>query len=153
MDGQNVHLGVKQQGWRVDWARFRIYLRERYGVEKAFIFLGYVEGNEGLYLMLREAGFVCVFKPISRGPDGRVKGNCDAELVLKAALELPNYEKAVIVSGDGDFYCLVEHLRSVGKIRAILVPDRACYSMLLKVFGPRLIDFMNDLERRIGLPK
>jgi uncharacterized LabA/DUF88 family protein len=40
-------------------------------------------------------------------PSGRVKGNVDAELVLHTMIEYDNYSKAIIISGDGDFFCLV----------------------------------------------
>ena len=46
--------------------------------------------------------------------DGHTKGNCDADLVLKAMVEYPNYEQAVIVNGDGDFYSLIDHLNRRG---------------------------------------
>ena len=107
IDSQNLNLGVKSQGWKLDFARFRKYLKERYGVEKAFLFIGFVEGNQSLYTYLQESGYICIFKPTLVYKDGTIKGNCDAELVLHTMIEYPNYEKAVIVSGDGDFFCLV----------------------------------------------
>jgi uncharacterized LabA/DUF88 family protein len=39
--------------------------------------------------------------------NGKIRGNDDAELVLHAMIDIQNYEKAVIVSGDGDFHCLI----------------------------------------------
>ncbi|MBI4234787.1 NYN domain-containing protein, partial [Candidatus Peregrinibacteria bacterium] len=77
---------------------------EKYKVDKAFLFIGYIEGNNRLYSLLQEAGFICIFKPTLKYKDGTTKGNCDAELVLKAMIEYVNYDKAVIVTGDGDFY-------------------------------------------------
>jgi uncharacterized LabA/DUF88 family protein len=49
-------------------------------------------------------------------PAGKVKGNVDAELVLHAMIEYPNYDKALIVTGDGDFFCLVEYLIKQDKL-------------------------------------
>jgi uncharacterized LabA/DUF88 family protein len=37
--------------------------------------------------------------------------------------ELPNYHRAVIVSGDGDFYCLVEYLAAKGRLAKLLTPN------------------------------
>ncbi|MBL7158947.1 hypothetical protein ISS85_00520 [Candidatus Microgenomates bacterium] len=34
IDSQNLNLGVLSQGWRLDFARFRVYLKEKYKVEK-----------------------------------------------------------------------------------------------------------------------
>ena len=53
IDSQNLNLSIQSLGWHLDFARFRIYLREKYKVEKAFLFIGYVEGNEDLYNFLQ----------------------------------------------------------------------------------------------------
>jgi endonuclease YncB( thermonuclease family) len=49
IDGQNMHKGTVQQGWRVDYGKFRVYLRNKYQVEKAYIFFGYLKENEFFY--------------------------------------------------------------------------------------------------------
>ena len=87
IDSQNVNLSIRQLGWKLDWLRFRIYLKEKLGVTKAFLFIGYIEGNNELYVHLQEAGFLCIFKPTLKYKDGHTKGNCDAELVLQAMIE------------------------------------------------------------------
>lgn len=154
IDSQNLNLAIRDLGWRLDFARFRIYLGENYGVAKAFLFIGYIEGNNDLYKSLQEAGFICIFKPTLKYHDGTTKGNCDAELVLQTMIELPNYEKAVIVTGDGDFHCLVKYLVEKGKLKAILVPNRNKFSALLKfkMFRP-FLRFMNDLQELLAYTK
>jgi len=151
IDSQNVNLAIRSLGWQLDWFRFRIYLKEKYAVSKAFLFIGYVEGNNELYKTLQEAGFICIFKPTLTYKDGTTKGNCDAELVLHAMIEFDKYEKAVIVTGDGDFYCLIKHLLECKKLEAILVPNRQRFSGLLKfrAFRP-FLRYMNELEVKLG---
>jgi len=61
IDSQNLNLGVLDQGWKLDFARFRVYLRDKYNITKAFLFIGYVKGNEGLYKYLQESGYICIF--------------------------------------------------------------------------------------------
>jgi len=46
IDSQNVNLAIRDQGWVLDWGKFRIYLREKYGVERAYFFIGYVHENK-----------------------------------------------------------------------------------------------------------
>jgi uncharacterized LabA/DUF88 family protein len=75
--------------------------------------------------------------------DGVIKGNCDAELVLHAMIEYPNFDKAVIISGDGDFHCLVEHLLKEEKLLKVLIPRKDKYSALLRKFREHLF-FIND---------
>lgn len=42
IDSQNLNLAVRDMGWKLDFARFRVYLKEKYGVDKAYILIGYV---------------------------------------------------------------------------------------------------------------
>lgn len=154
IDSQNVNLSIQALGWKLDFARWRVYLKEKYAVARAFLFIGYVEGNNDLYIHLQEAGFICIFKPTLKYKDGSTKGNCDAELVLQAMIEFENYTKAVIVTGDGDFYCLVKHLIEKDKFKCLLVPNRLKFSALLKLkqFRPYL-RYMNDLRRKLEYKK
>lgn len=153
VDSQNVNLAVRALGWKLDFKRFRVYLKEKYGVTKAFLFIGYIEGNNDLYLKLQEAGFLCIFKPTLKYKDGTTKGNCDAELVLHAMIEFKNYDKAIIVTGDGDFYCLVQYLIEQGKFELVLIPNMSKYSALLKRFGKKQLNFMNDLRNKLEYKK
>lgn len=150
IDSQNVNLGIRDLGWKLDWKKFRIYLKEKYGVGTAYMFIGYMEENQDLYLSLQKSGYILIFKEILHNKEGFVKGNCDAELVLQAMLDLPKYKKAVIVSGDGDFACLVRHLRKQNKLEKVLVPNTKKYSALLKKAGENeYLDFMNNLKRKL----
>lgn len=154
IDSQNVNLAIRSLGWKLDFARFRVYLKEKYGVTKAFLFIGYIEGNNELYISLQSAGFLCIFKPTLEYKDGSTKGNCDAELVLHAMIEYPNYDKAIIVTGDGDFYCLVQYLLEKDKLSAVIIPNRFKFSALLKFKAfRRHLRFMNDLKGLLAYEK
>ena len=154
IDSQNLNLSINSLGWKLDFARFRIYLKEKYGVKKAFLFIGYVEGNDKLYNFLEKAGFICIFKPSLEYKDGTTKGNVDAELVLQTMIEYSNFNKAVIVSGDGDFYCLIKHLLEQDKLKAVLIPNSFKFSALLKfkIIRPYL-RFMNNLNKKLSYKK
>jgi uncharacterized LabA/DUF88 family protein len=155
IDSQNLNLGVRSQGWQFDWQKFRQYLRNKYHVEKAFLFIGKVLGNERLYQFLKQSGYQLVFKPtLEHYTKGKIsiKGNVDAELVLHTMIQLTNYHQAIIVTGDGDFYCLVEYLVKQKKLLKILVPT-ARYSALLRRFNKdnyiaRIDLLRNSLEKK-----
>lgn len=149
IDSQNLNLSIQRLGWRLDFFRFRIYLKEKYNVSVAYLFIGYLPENQDLYNSLQKYGYVLIFKPTLRYKDGRVKGNCDAELVLQAMIDYANYHKAVIVTGDGDFHCLVRYLFSQEKLEQVLIPDRFNYSGLLKKAGANKLAFMNDLRGKL----
>jgi uncharacterized LabA/DUF88 family protein len=148
IDSQNLNRGTQKMGWKMDWKKFREFLRDKYDVEKAFMFIGYKPDYSDLYEQLHSQGYLVVLKPTlemfnepkvegeEEGPEEEkkvAKGNVDADLVLHVMKEKPNYQKAVIVSGDGDFYTLIEHLDQEGKLLKVLTPNWQ-YSSLLKPF-------------------
>jgi uncharacterized LabA/DUF88 family protein len=154
IDSQNVNLNIRNQGWILDLARFRVYLREKYGITKAFLFVGYIEENKKMYDFLVRTGYVCIFKPTLEYKDGTTKGNCDAELVLHTMIEYPNYNKAIIVSGDGDFYCLANYLLEQKKLKAIIIPNELKFSALLKIkILKQYLRFMNGLKHKLSYKK
>ena len=154
IDSQNLNLGIRSLGWKLNFARFRVYLKEKYGVTKAFLFIGYIEGNNKLYVSLQEAGFICIFKPTLKYKDGTTKGNCDAELVLKAMIEYENFDKAVIVTGDGDFHCLIHHFIQNEKLGVVIIPNRFSFSALLKMdYIQSYLRYMNDLKSKLQYKK
>ena len=148
IDSQNVNLAIRAQGWTLDFRKFQRYLADKYHITKAFLFIGYVPENRGLYTYLQQHGYIVVFKPTLRTPDGTVKGNVDAELVLHAMIEFPNYDKAIIVTGDGDFHCLVDYLLRHNKLERLLIPNRRRFSSLYRKMMPH-IHFMNSLREKL----
>lgn len=156
IDSQNLNLGVQDAGWKLDFAKFRQFLRDTYKVEQAYLFIGQMLENQRLYLSLQRAGFILVFKPTQHYfKDGRktTKGNVDAELVLYAAARLiDEFDEAVIVSGDGDFACLYEYLEEKGKLGKVLVPNKDKYSKLLKPYLPKL-DYVSTKRAKLEYKK
>jgi Uncharacterized conserved protein len=107
---------------------------------------------ERLYAYLQSVGYICIFKPTMTLPDGTVKGNVDAELVLHTMIEYPNYDRAVIVSGDGDFHCLVSYLLERDKLACLLVPNAKKCSKLLKSLsnsGRQIINHIADQRNKM----
>lgn len=155
IDSQNLNLGVRSTGWQIDYRKFRLYLSNKYHVTRAFMFIGMIASNQRLYTQLQSAGFILVFKPTIRYfKNGRetVKGNVDAELVLHAAaIEFDKYDKAVIVTGDGDFACLMEFLVDKHKLLHVLTPN-AKYSQLLKPFSSFIVQ-IDQFKKSVAYQK
>jgi uncharacterized LabA/DUF88 family protein len=149
-----VNLGTKEliyKGWKLDFKRFFIYLQDKYKVEKAFLFIGRVSGNESLYTFLEGVGYQVIYKPTldyAEGKEKFTKGNVDAELVLHTMIEYPNYSKAIIVSGDGDYFCLIEYLELQNKLLRIFIPNKMSYSSLLRKFNRYLV-YLTDLQAKL----
>lgn len=168
IDSQNLNLGTQKVGFKMDWRKFRQYLADKYNVTHAFMFIGYMAENESLYELMHELGYLVALKPTldissqqpSNGeaaegqhtskPDEKpvVKGNIDADLVLYAMKEFPNYDKAIIVSGDGDFLSLIEYLAEQNKLLNVMTPNWQ-YSSLLKQFEDRIVR-IDQLKRELA---
>ena len=160
IDSQNLNLGTSKnirsrkaklvyKGWKLDFRKFRVYLSDKFHVSKAFLFIGHLPQNEQMYKRLRSQGYEIIFKPTIKDFFGKPKGNIDAELVLhSAAIEYPKYDKAVVASGDGDFYCLYEYLEKKRKLARIIIPNRYSESSLLKGFQ-RYKTFLNREQEKL----
>ncbi|MEK7068607.1 MAG: hypothetical protein AAB964_02220, partial [Patescibacteria group bacterium] len=55
IDGANLHKGVEGLGWELDYNKFRVWLREKYAVNKAYLFLGLIPGYGQLYKYLQHS--------------------------------------------------------------------------------------------------
>jgi uncharacterized LabA/DUF88 family protein len=150
IDSQNLNLGIQDLGWTLDFKKFRVYLKEKYKVGRAYLFLGFLPQNQPLYDNLEKWGYQLIFKPVLNHKSKSIKGNCDAEMILQAMIDYPVYERAVIVTGDGDFYCLVDHLFKQNKLGYLLVPNKKKFSALLKRSAPDKLIFLDDLQKRLS---
>ena len=140
IDAANLHNGVNTSGWKLDYRRFRIWLKDKYSVERAYLFIGLVSKYKDLYNFLQEAGFTLVFKETIFDGDGNIKGNCDTDLVLRAVCDAyeNNCHRAIIVSSDGDYASLVKFLLVKNRLEVILSPSNSskCSILLKRTSAP-----------------
>ena len=153
IDGANLYEALKELKWSLDYRRFKVWLSEKYCVSRAYIFIGLIPKYKNLYTYLQEAGFTLIFKETTYDGDGKPKGNCDADLVLQAMIDLPDYDKAVIITGDGDFASLVRYLKEQRKLSVLLAPDKNRYSGLLETAAGEQIAFLSDERTRLAMKK
>lgn len=155
IDGANLHRGIVDFGWKLDYARFRVWLSDKYNVNRAYIFIGLIPKYKDLYTYLQEAGFTLIFKEVVYDGDGRPKGNCDADLVLQAVHDAyeNKFRKAIIVSSDGDYASLVKFLIESGKLKTILSPHTKdlCSILLKRTNAP--IAYLNDQKSILQIKK
>jgi len=159
IDGQNLYLAttMRDDPWRVDLSRFRIYLEEKYDVEKAYYYLGYVqdgEHREELYDEIQTAGFILVFREHNSAMLGKKKGNVDSDVifsVMKRMYKKEDFEKIILVSGDGDYKMLVDFLIEEDRFKKVLFPDQKRASSLYKSITRMYFDDLskNDIRTKI----
>jgi uncharacterized LabA/DUF88 family protein len=135
IDGANLYKGIESLGWKLDYLRFRKWLTDKYQVKRSYLFIGLVPKFKDLYTYLQESGFTLIFKETTYDGSGKIKGNCDADLVLQVISDYyeNNFGKAVIVASDGDYASLIDFLKDRKRIKILLSPadERKC-SILLK---------------------
>lgn len=122
IDRQNLHLGTREENWSIDFRRFRVYLKDKYKVEEAYYFIGYMEGglcNQSMYNNIQRAGFILVFKNHASEMVTHKKGNVDSDIIFQVTKDLVDrkeeFDKVILVSGDGDYNKLVDYLITKNK--------------------------------------
>lgn len=144
IDGNNLYRSAKELGYEINYKKFRGWLRQKYNPANIYLFIGLVPSRTSFYHYLEECGYILIFKQtVSFG--GRVKGNCDAELVLKSVSDFytKSFSLCILITGDGDFGCLVEFLKENKVIDLVISPDEYKCSILLKNKNTE-ITFLND---------
>ncbi len=153
IDGQNVYLGTTKYGWKINLKKFRVYLQDKYHVEKAYYFFGYLEEtNDDIYKELQEAGFIVSFKEHNKLAKSQKKGNVDTDIVfevMKQYIDNNDFDKIILVSGDGDYNKLVKYLISKNVFKKILFPNKKYASSLYKALGSEFFDYLENIKTYI----
>jgi len=134
IDASNLKFGVSQSGWKLDYKSFMSWMRDKFGVRKAILFMGLIPENFELYNYLQSIGYDICFRPTITNKEGKTKGNVDGELILAIAKDFyeKRLEKALLVAGDGDYHCIVEFLKEKNIPITIVSPNNKYLSLLLK---------------------
>lgn len=152
IDGANLHKGVESSEWKLDYRKFRSWIRQKFGVTEAYLFIGLMSKHADLYTSLQSLGYKLIFKEIVYDGSGKPKGNCDADLVLQAAKDYyENRPKTVLlVSSDGDYAPLVRFWQEKKIFCAIVSPASiAKCSILLKRTGVPII-YLEDMKHKLS---
>jgi uncharacterized LabA/DUF88 family protein len=162
IDGQNLHMATAKRDvdpWKLDLARFRIYLEKKYNVSRAYYFLGYLDDSQDkLYESIQTAGFILVFREHTSLMLGKKKGNVDSDIILQVMKKLyyrESFGKVILVSGDGDYKQLVDFLITENRFEKVLFPDGQRASSLYKKLGAPYFAALDepDTRRKIEMKK
>lgn len=148
IDTQNLNLSIKDLWRKLDRKKLRKHLLKKYGVQKVYLFIWYIASNQDLYSFFQDCWYHLIFKPVLE-LNGKTKGNVDAELVLQAMIDFNTYDKAVIITGDGDFACLIKHLYEKKKLLTLIVPNHKRYSVFLKRAAKDKIDSIANKKTKL----
>jgi uncharacterized LabA/DUF88 family protein len=161
IDGINLHLTYesKDLDWDIDYGKLYEYLEKRHNVTTAYYFLGFIERNQRIYDDLTANGYELKYREVSEFPtkpvlcqhcksivkgDGiTTKCDCDADIVLQIMDDIEEYDKAILITSDGDFDNVVRKLLQVNKLKLVLAPCKKGCSKLLKRASKGRIDFLD----------
>ena len=191
IDASNLFYGgEKSLGWKIDYRKLLIYLKDKYKISKALYFGGVeihdfdfdylknetvpVEGLEKcltkiinergdkmseaillllnrhlqrirFYLKLEKFGYELHLKPVKlyEQDDGTTKrkANCDVDMTFYLMKEKDSFDKAVILSGDGDFLPILKYLKEKGKEIIVLARGPRTAREIRQFAGGNFRDF------------
>ncbi len=114
VDVQNIYYTTREQfsanfDYNAFWAE-ATYDRE---VVSAFAYAIHRgdEKQRQFQNILRAIGFEVKLKPFIQRADGSAKGDWDVGITIDAIACAPHIDKLILLSGDGDFALLVDHLK------------------------------------------
>jgi len=133
IDGNNLHRRASELGFIINYKKFTGWLKQKYKAQNVYLFLGFINKLKEYYDQLTQNGLILVFKEVTYG-NNSVKGNCDAEMILKVVSDFytKSFNTCLIITGDGDFGCVVEFLRNNAVFDGVIAPDKNKCSILLR---------------------
>ena len=150
IDGQNLYLGSRNANIDLNYRKFRVYLKDKYNIDRAYLFIGYLQKNRNLYDMLQDCGYLLKFKPVLPARDGqKQKGDVDADLAFNIMRYYQEYAQAVLVTSDGDFDTVTSYLREQNKLRAVISPSRKKCSALLQQAASEKMFYLEDIGEKV----
>ncbi|MFT5179637.1 MAG: uncharacterized LabA/DUF88 family protein [Candidatus Paceibacteria bacterium] len=149
IDGANLYESSKRLGFNINYKKFIGWLRQKYTPNNIYIFIGYIPKHNILYKNLKSYGHTLIFKETIKDKGGKIKGNCDSELVLQLCIDFyeNNFIDFVLISGDGDFSCLVKFLIEKHSRIKILTPNENKCSVLLKRATSNILNLVNHYHK------
>lgn len=130
IDAANLKKGLPS----IDYKKFYTYLSEKHQADQIYFFTGYLKSQESKYKQLKKAGYTIVFKEAVHVKDGKTKANIDTELTLQATKDFyeNDLKKGILISGDGDFACLLDFWKDKKIKTQVLAPQENYCSYLIK---------------------
>ncbi len=162
IDGANLHITYQYLEWKLDYQKLRDYLRKKLNVGVAYYFIGDIKEFEDIYTTLESYDYTVKLKKPSPytteeeycpycnkviAPEMlRYKSDCDSFLTLQVMSDFSIYDKAVLITSDGDFDNLVKRLLLQDKLRMVFAPCKDGCSWLLKSAARGRIAFIDDYK-------
>ncbi|MEI6042633.1 MAG: NYN domain-containing protein [bacterium] len=97
------------------------------------------------YMKLEKFGYILVLKPVKTHVDGKgisqKKANCDVDMTLYLIRYKDDYDRALVLTGDGDFLSALKYLRDNNKEVLVLARSPRTAKEIKKFAGDKFLDF------------
>ncbi|MDR2538995.1 MAG: NYN domain-containing protein [Bifidobacteriaceae bacterium] len=159
IDGQNLLMSTLTSPFalKIDVRLFLPFLQQKYKVSEAHYFVGkYEESKTNFYKALKKSGFSVDFREHNYGMISNKKGNVDTDIVfemMRTYSKRKDFDKIILVSGDGDYYRTVKFLIEEQKFSKILLPSHENASWLYKKLDPQWFTYLDYEPTRKKLKK
>ena len=165
IDGANLHFTYEYLNWKLDYQKLRNYLEKKLNVVMAYYFIGKIREYQSMYTNLESYNYTLKLKdpspyvteeedcPYCRkviAPElQRNKSDCDSFMTLQVMSDYSIFDKAVLITSDGDFNNLVKKLLQQDKLRLVFAPCKDGCSWLLKSAARGKIAFIDDYRSEL----
>jgi len=97
------------------------------------------------YMLLEQFGYTLFLKPVKlyNQDDGtrKRKANCDVDMAFHLMREKENYDRVIVLSGDGDFLPVIKHLTEIQKEVIVLARSERTAKEIKQFAGSNFRDF------------
>ncbi|PIR40325.1 MAG: hypothetical protein COV33_00350, partial [Candidatus Zambryskibacteria bacterium CG10_big_fil_rev_8_21_14_0_10_34_34] len=146
IDASNIYYGTKEAGWKIDFTKLKSYLVSRFSVSRIFYFGAIDESKVSDVKLQKELislGYELMLVTLKKFRNGKKKADTDSKMTFEMMKIKDEYNKAVVLTGDGDFFWVLDYLKGIKeKIWLIGMADRTAKE-LTKLFGPSFIHLGN----------
>ncbi len=143
IDAANVTFRKKdRKTWKIDLQQLAYYLRNRFEASRIFYYSGVDYKNQmqlHVYDKLQAWGYELCLNPVKkfRNEEGKeyLKADIDSRMTFDMMRYFPAYDRAVVMTGDGDFLWVLEYLLlKKGQIWLLANPHKTAKELKL-LFG------------------
>ena len=151
IDATNIIYGTSYYGWKMDFEKLFKYLTNRYEAKAVYYYAGVDSKNVkqlNFYKKLTDFGYKLRLVPVKIFSDGHKKADVDSRMTFEIIKLDKKFDKAIIMTGDGDYYWVLEYLIKTKKMVKLISHNRNTARELKKLFGKDFVD-MEDIRYQI----
>ncbi|MCL4374508.1 NYN domain-containing protein [Patescibacteria group bacterium] len=143
IDATNIIYGTGGAGWKVDFKKLISYLKGRYQALKVLYYGGVDSNNQkqlNFYKKLKSFGYELRLVPVKTFKDGKKKADVDSRMTFEIMLLLNQYNNAIFMTGDGDFFWVFEYLIQTKINVKLIANSRSTARELKQLFKQHFTD-------------